>query len=170
MENNNPTIQWVEKTVRLTELRPFERNPRKITKEQHARLKASLLADGYHSRIKATIDLRVIGGHQRLSILKEVAAQLGFKDGLIPILTPDREIDDYTFKRLLLTDNHNNGVFDMDMLSTDFDLEFLQGIGLHEVTNIAPMPGADDEQQAGKNTVKCPGCGECFPVKGNKVT
>lgn len=162
MAENIPTIQWVEKVVALQELRPYEKNPRKITKEQFERLKASILADGYHSRIKATRDLRVIGGHQRLKAL----GAAGIRD--VAVLVPDREISDEQFQRILLTDNHNNGVFDMDMLANGFELDFLQGIGLHEVTSIAPM---DDgaPPPPGKVVVKCPKCGECFPTKGNKV-
>ena len=33
---------WSEKTVKLAELRPYERNPRLITKEAYDRLKAAL--------------------------------------------------------------------------------------------------------------------------------
>lgn len=168
MESNNITIQWVEQIVRLSSLRPYEKNPRTITKEQRARLKASLKADGYHSRIKVTRDLRVMGGHQRLDILKEIATENGIVDASVPVLTPDRDIPDEQFKRILLTDNHNNGVFDMDALANDFDLDFLQGIGLHEVTNIAPMD--DGQIPEGKAMVRCPGCEKVFPTKGNKAS
>ena len=153
-------IQWVEKVVRLSSLRPYEKNPRTVTDEQFARLLASLRADGYHSRIKATDDGRVIGGHLRLRALRE----LGLTE--VPILVPSRALTDQEFERVLLTDNHNNGVFDMDALANNFDLDFLQGIGLHEVTNIAPMD--DGGTQPGRAMVKCPGCEHVFPTKGNK--
>ncbi len=168
VEKKLQNIQWVEKKVRLSALRPYEKNPRTITEPQFERLKASLLADGYHSRIKATTDLRVMGGHQRIRAMKEIATELGIEGGMIPVLVPDREISDDQFKRILLTDNHSNGVFDMEMLANDFDLEFLQGVGLHEVTNIAPM-GDEPEGGPAGGCVRCPQCSEEFPVKGNKV-
>lgn len=163
MTDATPTIQWLEKIVRLDELHPFEQNPRTITEVQYAKLKASLITDGYHSRIKATQDLRVIGGHQRLKAMRE----LGFD--AVAVLVPDRAIDDETFKRILLSDNHNNGVWDMDLLSNFAELEQLRAVGLHEVMNIPPMPGEENETQPGKNMVCCPKCKEVFPVKGNKA-
>ncbi len=69
---NHESIQWIEKISRLNDLRPFEQNPRRITKEQFEKLKQSLREDGYHSRIKATPDGRIIGGHQRLRALREL--------------------------------------------------------------------------------------------------
>lgn len=163
MENNTQIIQWVEKCVPLNTLRPFERNPRKITDNQFIKLKESLQQDGYHSRIKATHDLRVIGGHQRLRALTE----LGFTE--VPVLVPATPVSDEQFRRILIRDNHNNGTFDMDMLSSDFDLEELRDWGLHDVMNIPPLED-DEPPPSGGKQVKCPACGECFPVKGNSAT
>jgi hypothetical protein len=155
------TIQWVEETRPLLSLTPFEQNPRTITKEQFTKLKQSLLEDGYHSRIKCTMDGRIVGGHQRLRALQE----LGYKD--IKVLIPDRPLNDRQFVGILIRDNHSNGVFDMDMLSGMVDLEELRGFGLHDITGIAPE-GSEDLSPP-KNHVCCPKCGEQFPVKGNKA-
>lgn len=161
METKNNPVQWLERIVHLKDLTPFERNPRTITEAQFKKLKQSLSEDGYHSRIKVTHDMRVIGGHQRLRALTE----LGFTE--VPVLVPDREISDDQFKRIVLRDNHSNGVFDMDMLADDFDLEELRDIGLHEIMNIAPVE--DSEPKAGKHYVACPKCEHVFPIKGNKA-
>lgn len=154
-------VAWVEKVKRLNDLRPFEQNPRRITKDQFEKLKASLLEDGYHARIKATRDGRVIGGHQRLRALRE----LGFKE--VPVLIPSRDLSDREFVRIMVRDNHNNGVFDMDMMAGMFDLEELREFGLHDITGIAPM--GDGEEKPPKAQVCCPDCGSVFPVKGNKA-
>lgn len=150
-------IKWVEIEVHLSQLRPFEKNPRTITEEQFARLKQSLLEDGYHSRIKVTSDMRLIGGHQRLRALRE----LGYEH--IPVLAPTTPITDEQYVRIMLRDNHNNGLWDMDVLANEYDIELLHDIGLHELTDIRP----DEASQAGKKMVKCPQCSEIFPVKGN---
>lgn len=154
-------IQWVEETRRLSELRPFERNPRNITESQFDKLVQSIVQDGYHSRIKITMDGRLIGGHQRIKALKK----LGFED--VKVLVPDREIDDEAFKRICLRDNHNNGTWDMDILGDDYDLEFLRSVGLHEVMNIPPMDDGLGDEKPGKKMVCCPQCQHVFPVKGN---
>lgn len=154
------SIQWVEKICRLKDLRPFEDNPRTITKEQFSKLKQSIIEDGYHSRIKVTHDGRVVGGHQRLRAMQE----LGFVE--VPVLVPDRPLTDTEFMRVMIRDNHSNGLFDMDMLANLFDLEELRGFGLHEVNGIAP----EGEDKPPKAMVCCPGCGVVFPVKGNKAS
>lgn len=159
-----PQIQWVEKTLRLAELRPFEQNPRTISEVQFAKLKQSLAEDGYHSRIKVTHDYRVVGGHQRLRALQE----LGFDK--VAVLVPSRPLTDNEFKRILIRDNHSNGVFDMDALAGMFDLEELRAFGLHEVMNIPPLEDNLEEPKPGKTMVKCPQCSHTFPVKGHKHT
>lgn len=154
-------IQWVEKLERLSVLRPFEQNPRRITKEQFEKLKQSIQEDGYHARIKATQDGRVIGGHQRLRALRE----LGFKE--VPVLYPSRPLTDREYVRIMVRDNHNNGVFDLDMMSAMFDLEELRAFGLHDINGISPM--GDGEESKPRAMVCCPKCGEVFPQKGNKA-
>ncbi len=156
-----PPIQWKEITVPLSRLSPFEQNPRTITMAQADKLRKSLMEDGYHSRIKVTHDLRVIGGHQRLRIMKE----LGW--GNIAVLVPDRELTDEQFARIMLRDNHNNGQWDMDQLANLFDLEYLRkDIGLHDIMDIAPE---DVEEKKPAAHVRCPHCNTEFPVKGNKA-
>lgn len=128
---------------------------------QFAKLKQSIAADGYHSRIKTTPDYRVVGGHQRLRALQE----LGFET--VAVLVSSRHLSDEEFKRILIRDNHSNGVFDMDVLASMFDLEELRAFGLHEVMQIPPVDDGE-EPPPGKALVKCPGCAKIFPVKGNK--
>lgn len=59
-------IKWSEKTVKVSDLKPFERNPRRISQDAFNRLKKGLAENGYHQRIIATKDLRIVGGHQRI--------------------------------------------------------------------------------------------------------
>lgn len=148
--------QWVEKIVRLIDLRPFESNPRSITEAQFAKLKQSILESGYHSRIKCTHDLRVIGGHQRIRALME----LGVEE--VPVHVPPRPLSDEEFLRVMIIDNHSNGVWDMDALANSFDLEMLHDVGLHEVNKIR-----EPSWEPGKKMVKCPECQHAFPIKGN---
>lgn len=119
-------ISWAEKTVKVNELKPYEKNPRRISEQAFTKLKSSLKDLGYHQRIIATPDLRVIGGHQRIKALTE----LGIKQ--VQILVPDKELTDNDFKRLLIQDNLSFGDFDLDMLASDFDVEDLLEWGMPE--------------------------------------
>lgn len=119
-------IKWIERKVKVNDLLPYERNPRSISKESYEKLKASLESNGYHQRILATNDLRIIGGHQRIKALKS----LKIKE--IEVLVPDPEITDEQFRQILVQDNLPFGEFDMDMLSADFDVDELIEWGMPE--------------------------------------
>lgn len=122
------SLQWQSRTVNVAELIPFEKNPRKISADDFEHLKASLREDGYHQRIIATPDLRIIGGHQRIRALKE----LGFET--IEVLVPDREISDEQFKRILVRDNLEYGAWELTPLGELLPMAELAEIGLPDAT------------------------------------
>ena len=117
-------IKWTEKLVKVSDLKPFERNPRSITSEQFNKLKKAIEETGYHSRIKATRDLKIVGGHQRQKALQE----LGIHE--IEVLMPDRDLTEDEFRRILIQDNVAFGSFDFDILSADFEMRELIDWGM----------------------------------------
>jgi site-specific DNA-methyltransferase (adenine-specific) len=50
-------ITWTETTAALKDLKLYDKNPRRITKEAFAKLKQSIEQDGFHQRILCTPDL-----------------------------------------------------------------------------------------------------------------
>lgn len=159
-----PTPNWVEKTVKIGKLKPFERNPRRISEADFETLKRSIRTVGYHQRVLATPDLRIVGGHQRIQAMK----QLGFKE--VKVLVPDRAISDAEFRQLLIQDNLPYGEFDYDILGADYDREELIEYGMPEDW----LPGAPDFAAAGeeeqgkldeKVPIECPECGHKFTLK-----
>lgn len=163
-------IKWSEKTVKVSALKPFERNPRKISEADFERLKKSLHENGYHQRIIATIDLRVIGGHQRIRALKE----LGYRE--VQILVPDKTLSDAQFKKLLIQDNLPYGVWDFDILSSDFEVDELVDFGMPESwlglgEEQAPEKdgaGTSDSEDDASRIVPCPKCGHEFSILTEK--
>jgi len=163
-------IKWAEKTVKVSALKPFERNPRRIGEDAFDRLKKSLSENGYHQRIITTKDLRVIGGHQRIKALKE----LGLKE--VPVLVPDQALSDDQFKRLLIQDNLPFGEWDFEILSADFSIEELTDFGMPEKwlglgEEVEPKADAepgdvDDEDDA--RIVHCPKCKHEFSILTEK--
>lgn len=118
--------EWTEREVAVEELKPYERNPRRISKEAFARLVAGIKRNGYHQRIIATPDLRVIGGHQRIAALKELGIER------VKVLVPNRKISRDQFREMLITDNLPFGEFDFDILSADFEAAELIEWGMPE--------------------------------------
>lgn len=135
-------IIWAEKTVPLKSLKPYERNPRRITKEAFDRLKNRISRLGYHQRIICQPDGGVIGGHVRLRALKE----LGHKD--VKVLIPNRALSDEEFREALISDNGQFGEWDMDMLSADFEIEELIEWGVPEALVDGYQNGAGSEGEA----------------------
>jgi DNA modification methylase len=119
-------IKWLSRIVPVSDLKPFEKNPRKITPADFDSLKRSLAEDGYHQRILCTPDLRVIGGHQRIKALKE----LGYSE--IECLVDDQDLPDSQFKRILVRDNLAYGQWDFEALGELMPLDELGELGLDD--------------------------------------
>lgn len=119
-------IQWTEQVVPVAKLKPYERNPRRISEKAFEKLKASLAESGYHQRITVNADLGVVGGHMRIRALKE----LGIRE--VPVLVPDRNLTEAEFRRILIQDNLPFGEFDFDELANGFDIDELVEWGFNE--------------------------------------
>jgi hypothetical protein len=143
-------LNWQEQTVPLEALKPFERNPRRISKEAFAKLKSSLEKLGQFAPIPVTRDMRLIGGHQRLQAFQE----LGWKE--IRVSVPDCELSDVQFKEIMIRSNTNSGTFDMDILSSDFDMDELISWDVPQ----GFMIGEPKEARAKKEQSQCEQCGK----------
>ena len=58
-------LKWQSKTVKISDLKEYEHNPRKITDKLLEKLATHIKEDGYHQRIIVDNDHTIIGGHQR---------------------------------------------------------------------------------------------------------
>lgn len=145
-------IEWMEKTVAVASLTPYERNPRTITKTQFTQLKDSLSKLGQFAPIPVTPDLRMAGGHQRLQAFRE----LGWD--MIRVSVPNRQLTDDEFKRILIQSNHHNGMFDTDELAASFEIDNLVQWGLPETMFTGARAAPDEEKK--KKPKLCPHCGK----------
>jgi len=156
------SITWTEYEVPLKELKDYDRNPRRIKKDQYAHLVRSLKEDGYHQRLIVNKDYTIIGGHQRKKALKEA----GFKPSdKITVLMPDRLLEEEEFKRINVRDNLPYGEFDFDMLSADHEIETLLDWGFPEdwlPEQEEDKPSLEDETEEDAKKTTCPACGHEF--------
>lgn len=130
MEKENLKIQYLS----IYTLVPADYNPRKWSNEQIANLKESIHRYGIVDPLLVNSAPErkniVIGGHFRISVLKE----LGYTQvPVVYINIPDIEKE----KELNIRLNKNTGEFDWNMLAT-FDESFLSGVGFssEEIDNI----------------------------------
>lgn len=119
-------IEWRTKQVKLGDLKEFDINPRKISDTNFKKLVDSLSQDGYHTRIKANHENRVIGGHQRLKAMLQAGWSL---DDEIEILQPTKKLTDKEFRRVNVRDNLEFGKWDWDVLQGSWDFEELGDFG-----------------------------------------
>lgn len=121
------TINWQVTKVQIKDLKEYEKNPRKISKEALEKLAKHIEQDGYHQRIICNQDFTIIGGHQR----KKALIMAGFnKEDFIECLVPDKELSTEEIDRLNIRDNIAFGEYDLDLLKANFTLPSLKEYGL----------------------------------------
>ena len=111
--------------VNINSLNPAKYNPRQISNKQYEDLKASIDKFGLVDPIIANHDLTVIGGHQRLKVLRELGAQK------IPTVRVHLTKEDE--RELNIRLNKSGGTFDMDILANEFDIVDLKNWGFKDI-------------------------------------
>lgn len=125
--SNHETIRWQEASIKLSQLKEYANNPRKITKEMLDKLASHIKEDGYHQRIIVDNDYTIIGGHQR----KKALYMAGYDDETaIGVLIPNRKLTPEEIDRLNIRDNISFGEYDFDLLKANFSLPSLKEYGL----------------------------------------
>ena len=111
--------------VKIIELNPAEYNPRRMTNKQYEDLKNSLEKFGLVDPIIINSDNTVVGGHQRLRIMRELGAEY------VPTVRVNLSKEDE--KELNIRLNKNTGEFDLDVLANNFEVEELKDWGFKDV-------------------------------------
>lgn len=124
--------------ISIEKLKPAEYNPRKDLKpedEEYQKIKRSLIEFGYVAPVIVNSDMTVIGGHQRLKVLKE----LGYTEIECNIVDLDKNKE----KALNIALNKISGEWDNDKLEKllaelkgeEIDMD-ITGFSFDEVDNI----------------------------------
>ncbi len=118
---------WHLEVRRIDELLEHHKNPRYITKDDAKQLKRSISKFGLIDRPVITFDGRVIGGHQRLTVLNE----MGFDSVECWVLDGD-ELSDEEIDELNIRLNKNQGDWDWEKLANEWDVNELVNWGFDE--------------------------------------
>jgi DNA modification methylase len=132
------SIEMNIQKIEITKLKPAEYNPRKDLKpedEEYQKIKRSIIEFGYVAPIIVNSDMTVIGGHQRLKVLKE----LGYNEVECVVVDLNKNKE----KALNIALNKISGDWDNNKLEellaelkeTDIDLD-ITGFSFDEVDNI----------------------------------
>ncbi len=149
-------IKWTTEIRSIKGLKKHPKNPRQLTKDQHSHLKTSLEKFGLADKPIINTDGTIIGGHQRLKVLKE----LGHKE--IEVLVPDRELTPEEVDEMNIRLNKNTGEFDYEILANEWDVNDLINWGFTERDLQLFMDEIDEPESDNqkKETCKCPTCGK----------
>lgn len=120
-----------QKQVSIKELKPFEGNPRTITREMMNKLCQSIEEEGFLQPIVCDENFRVLGGWQRL----RAAKKLKLKE--VPVIQVDCGGDEQRAKVINLRLNKIHGEFDYEAL-----YKFLEDVDV----NIIGSAGFDAEE------------------------
>ena len=109
-------LKWQTEKRKISDLIPYKRNPRQMTKKQVEDLKKSLEKFNLAEIPAIDTDNKIIAGHQRLKILK----MLGRGEEEIDVRVPNRKLTKEEFKEYNVISNKVIGEWDFDILSDDF--------------------------------------------------
>jgi len=117
--------------MKLSKIKPNERNPRKITDEALERLAESIRRDPVFMELRPIVvgaDSIIIGGNQRYKALK----RLGYKEIPDDWVVEVSELSQDQRQRFMLVDNSIPGMsgdFDISMLQEDWEVPELEDLG-----------------------------------------
>ena len=152
-------IEWHLEKRKIKDLKPHPKNPRKLSKHDADNLESSLRKFGLIDKPIVTIEGLIIGGHQRISILKRM------KQHHVECYVPNRELTEKEIDELNLRLNRNLGEWDFDILANEWEeaLLFEAGFTKEELSidHIEYVDAKEDEETVKKKN-KCPECGHEF--------
>lgn len=108
-------IEWTLTTLSLKNLKPHAKNPRQINKDQAKHLEELIKKFGLIDKPIVNLDNMIIGGHQRIKILKK----LKLKE--VQCWVPDHLLSEEEIDHLCIGLNLNQGSFDFDILANEWN-------------------------------------------------
>ena len=149
-------INWSLKTFRISDLKPYAKNPRTLSQDQYKHLKTSLDTFGLIDKPICTQEGMLIGGHQRIKVLK--------KDKIkeVECWVPDRDMTEKDIEELNIRLNQT-GDFDFELLANNFDVDDLLnwGFDMNDLHIEIPEEAQDLRDEHKKSKI-CPKCGHEF--------
>lgn len=118
-------MKWNNETRKLSDLKPSEYNPRKLSDKAAEDLTTSIDKFSLADPIIINLDNTIIGGHQRYAILKQQGVEV------IDVRVPSEQLTKNQEIELNLRLNKNLGEWDYDVLLR-FDDKMLADVGFDE--------------------------------------
>lgn len=108
---------FITEKVKVSELVPSSKNPRKIKQEERRKLWERIQKYGMISIPIRDADGTLLGGKQRC----ELFVQYGLGDSMIDVRTATRKLTDEELREVMVIENTHAGEWDLDILKKEFD-------------------------------------------------
>ena len=138
-------MKWTLQKKKIKDLKNNPKNPRRLSKHDAEHLRKSIDSFGQCEPVVVNTDGSIIGGHQRVRIMK----RLGYKE--VDVYVPERLLSDKEADELNIRLNRNHGEWDFDILANEWEIPDLVEWGfLFEEIGI----NEDDPQNAKEEIAK----------------
>lgn len=112
-------IIWTNEKRKLSDLKDWPKNPRRLTDAQGTQIAKSIIKFGFADPIIINTDGTILGGHMRKRVL--IVASIAKGSDLIDVRVPSRLLTDAEVEEINIRLNRNTGEFDFDILANQFD-------------------------------------------------
>jgi site-specific DNA-methyltransferase (adenine-specific) len=137
-------IQWKPELKKLSNLRPYDKNPRIITESGLDQLGESFDEIGFAQPININTDGTILSGHARFLKLQNEGAQE------VLCMTPDRTLTPKQEEAVIIRMNKNiAGTWDFDVLANEFEIDDLKNWGFqdHDFPQVLDSGDYDDKNK-----------------------
>ena len=152
-------MKWELVTKKIKDLKPHPKNPRKLSKHDYTHLSRSLEKFGLIDKPIINTDGTIIGGHQRIAVLKAEKVKE------VDCWVPKEALSEQDINELNIRLNRNHGEFDFDILANEWDLDelVLAGFTPEEFGGIEADLKVTDEDEP--ECEMCAACGQKIKAK-----
>lgn len=133
------TLTWVAEKRKVKDLKPLDKNPRKITKAAIEKMKERIQKRGFHDVLKLDENNVVLSGNVRT----EALLALGVKE--VNVLVPSRPLTAEERGGVILESNRHDGEWDMTMLPS-YGQEVLLDVGF-ETAEVDQLLHDDEDEE-----------------------
>ena len=165
-----PTLKWSIESRKIQDLTQHPKNPRQLSEHDAKHLEKSITKFGLIDKPIITREGMIIGGHQRVAILK----LMGEED--VECYAPNCDLSDEDIDELNIRLNRNAGAWDFDILANQWDendlLEFgftEQEFAMGEVEDIVGAEEDGEVMEPGKDSDAITKLGDVLDLNNHRL-
>lgn len=147
-------IDWHLEVLAIKDLKDHPKNPRQMSKHFVEKLQQNLKKFGLIDKPIVNKDLTIIGGHQRIKILKKMKAKN------VECWMSNRQLEESEIDELCIGLNLHQGEWDWDILADQWNMIDLLNHGFSEDKLMGICENDDESKEKKSKKLKmCPHCG-----------